>query len=115
MQRFARILSALLLINLSLVGQEVACDHEALADHKAPMHDGSTPHHSELPTEEPPAPCDASSAQCCDALASCAIGAITGRDAEGDARPDMHVAFFADADSRRANAPVEVATPPPKA
>ncbi len=116
MQRVTRALLALLLLNLSFVGQELACDHEPVADHKASaMHDGAAPHHAELPTEQPPAPCDDSAAQCCDAIASCSIIAIAGRGANDDDGPDVHLALVSGAYSHHGSAPIEVATPPPKA
>lgn len=116
MRRITRALLALLLLNLSLVGQELACDHEPATDQEAAaMHGGDASHHAELPTEQRPAPCDDSASQCCDALASCSIAAFAGRDANDDPRPHVHLALVAGADSHLGSVPLEVATPPPKA
>lgn len=116
MQQITRALLALLLLNLSLLGRELACTHEPVADRQsAPMHDRGAQHHAELPSEKGPPPCEDSAAQCCDALASCSITAMTGRAGGDDARPDVRLALIAGADFHRSSAPSEVATPPPKA
>jgi hypothetical protein len=116
MQLIARVAVALLLLNLSLVGQELACAHEALALDRPPAsaHTGSPSHHEPAPTEQEPVPCDESASQCCDAIASCTVSGVPARGANGPVRPDLHLALIATTDPHLDSAPLEVATPPPR-
>lgn len=117
MRRLSRFGMALLLLNLSLVGQELACAHEAVALEQpaGSHHADSETHHDRAPAESDRPPCDASSAQCCDALASCAVAGVPqGFDrAMGSSLVDR--ILIPATDLRLASTPLEVATPPPRA
>ena len=116
MLRISRFGLVLLLLNLTLVGQELACAHEAQAAElpASTAHSGSPSHHQDPAPEPGEQPCDEDASQCCDAIASCTIVGILGQ-AGGDcdpAHPDAAVTAVTEA--HLTNAPLEVAIPPPR-
>jgi hypothetical protein len=116
MRRISRFGLAVLALNLTLVGQELVCAHEAAALEQPAHtdHGASTPHEQSLPPDRDEPPCDESAPRCCDAIASCAIAGVPGqvlRD-DGPARPEA--ALIAVTQRHLVNAPLEVATPPPR-
>lgn len=116
MLRLSRFGLGLLLLNLTLVGQELACAHEAQALERpaSAAHGGSPSHHQDPAPEPGEQPCDENASACCDAIASCAISGILGQPGGecGPLHPGAAVTVIAEA--HRANAPLEVATPPPR-
>ena len=116
MLRTSRVGLALLLFNLTMVGWELACAHEAQAlELPAASHrDGSSSHHQEPQPEPDEQPCDEPASQCCDAIASCTIAGIAGQADSGYDATLPTAAASTIAERHFANAPLEVATPPPR-
>lgn len=116
MLRLSRFAIGLLLLNLTLVGQELACAHEAKALEPASSTDhGSSPsHHEDVPSDPDGRPCDEPGAQCCDAIASCAVDGISRQALTRAAHPHSERALIAGAESPLSSIPLEVATPPPR-
>ena len=116
MLRISRVGLALLLFNLTMIGWELACAHEAQAlELPAGSHQGGSSSHHQEPLPQPDEqPCDETGSQCCDAIASCTIAGLLGQaDSECDA-PLPPAAASTIAERPFANAPLEVATPPPR-
>lgn len=116
MLRISRFGLSLLLLNLSLVGQDLVCAHEAqaLEQPAGAAHEGSGSHHQSLPPTSQQSPCDESSSQCCDAIASCAISGVPERASHDTMRPDLQLGRIAGIELHLSSAPLEVATPPPR-
>lgn len=116
MHRIARFALALLALNLTLVGRELACAHEAaaLAQPAHTGHGASTPHEQDPPSDRDHPPCDDSARQCCDAIASCAIAGIPGQKLRDDGTARPEAALTPASELHLVNAPLEVATPPPR-
>src|SRR5688500_16825486 len=116
MLRISRVGLALLLFNLTMVGWELACAHEAQAlELPASAHHGGPPSHEQEPPPEPDEqPCDETASQCCDAIASCTIAGIVGHADSECGTPPSTAAARTIAELHFANAPLEVATPPPR-
>ena len=116
MLRLSRFGLGLLLLNLTLVGQELACAHEAQATElPASAHHADTPSHPEdAPSDPHGQPCDESSAQCCDAIASCAVDGVPKQPIARAGHPRSDRALISGAQSHLASIPLEVATPPPR-
>lgn len=116
MLRLSRLGLGLLLLNLTLVGQELACAHEADArELPASMdHAGSLAHHDDRLPDSDDQPCDETAAQCCDAIASCSVAGIPRLTPTRAGHPQPERALITGAESHAASAPLEVATPPPR-
>lgn len=119
MLRISRFALGLLLLNLTLVGQELACAHEAQATEipASTDHHGGVPSHHEqdVPSSPQEEPCEEPGAQCCDAIASCSVAGVPRQALSRAARPHAERGLIAAAESHLASTPVEVATPPPRA
>lgn len=119
MLRISRFALGLLLLNLTLVGPEVACAHEAQAAETPAStdHHGGTPsyHEQHAPPGPQEDPCEEPGAQCCDAIASCAVAGVPRQALSRAARPHLERGLIAGIESHLASTPVEVATPPPRA
>ncbi len=117
MLRISRFGLVLLLLNLTLVGQELACAHEAqAAELAASMDDGGSLSHHEagVPSDPDGQPCDDSGAQCCDAIASCTVAGVPRQQLTRAFQPYPAGLLIAGAESHLASTPLEVATPPPR-
>jgi hypothetical protein len=116
MLRISRLALAMLLLNLTLVGQELACAHEAHAlELPASMDHGSQSHHEgDVPSGPEDQPCDEPGGQCCEAIASCNVEGVPRQALSRADRPRAERALIAGAESHLASTPVEVATPPPR-
>lgn len=115
MKRFSRLAAAILLLNLSLTGSEVVCEHEESAAASLASHDhGLTADAAPMPSDDENTQCDESEAMCCNAIASCSVSGVPERINPPLARmhfPESVVAAIAVLPD---NAPLEVATPPPR-
>lgn len=117
MLRLSRFGLGLLLLNLTLVGQELVCAHEAQAVElpASTDHGSSRSHHEEsVPSDSRDEPCDEPGAQCCDAIASCTVAGVPSQALGRVAGPHPGRALSTGAESHLASTPVEVATPPPR-
>lgn len=116
MLRISRVGLALFLFNLTMVGWELACAHEAQAlELPAGSHHGGSPSPHQEPQPEPDEqPCDETASQCCDAIASCTIAGVVGKADSEYGAPLPAAAASTIAERHFANAPLEVATPPPR-
>jgi hypothetical protein len=116
MLRLSRFGLSLLLLNLTLVGPELACAHEAEALELSASveHAGSQSHHEDAPSDPRDQPCDEPAAQCCDAIASCAVNGIPRQPLTRAAHLLSEPALISRSESDLASIPLEVATPPPR-
>lgn len=116
MLRLSRLGLGLLLLNLTLVGQELACAHEAEALElpASAGHAGSPAHHEDVPSDPNGQPCDESGARCCDAIASCAVAGVPDQPLGRAAHVHPERALVSGLQSHLASIPLEVATPPPR-
>lgn len=105
----------LLLLNLTLFGQELACAHDSEARAQPASADhGGPPHHQDPAPEPAEEPCDETAAQCCDAIPSCSIAGLVGQPYSEYDTPLPTAAARTIAELHLVNAPLEVATPPPR-
>lgn len=116
MLRLSQFAVGLLMLNLTLVGQELTCAHEAQALElpASAAHTGSPSHHQDPAPEPGEQPCDENASQCCDAIPSCTIAGVLGQTGGDFDPPHRGAAVTAVAETLLANAPLEVATPPPR-
>lgn len=116
MLRISRFALGLLLLNLTLVGQELACDHatQAMEIPASTSHDSQSHRQGGVPSVPEERPCEEPGGQCCEAIASCNVEGVPRQALSRADRPRAERALIAGAESHLASIPVEVATPPPR-
>lgn len=116
MNRLTRFAVAALLLNLSLFGREVACEHEAQpAAATATSHDHGHPSDPPPPRPDDPSDqCDQFAAICCTAIASCSVSGVVETLTSEASQQFASQAVLRARNIEPSSAAPEVATPPPR-